>query len=755
MNSRRSFQIQRPRWCWAALLGLLLPLSTLVAADTNAPAAVAGTNAPAVVAGTNAPATFAGTNAPAALPGTNAPAAAAGKTNAPAAAAAAPVLTPEQMFEGGKESYNNWVQIGAGGFITSGSGPQFQQQHQTSRGAFGGIEGLHYQGEISKGTTFTVDGRSIFDNHDYDLSLGITREKLGYLRFSFNEFRNWSDADGGFFPPSGAYYGLGSDAFTLDRGTIAFEAGLALEKAPKVTFKYTHTYRDGEKGSTDWGYTHPDLTSLVRGLGPSFYHLDESSDAFQLDATHHIKATDFGLGLRYEFGKLDDSLKLDQFRGEPIERKITDKQGTDYDLFNVHAFSETWLKKNLMFSAGFAFSDLDNDFTGSRIYGSDFDVNYVPAAQNGLGYYGLSGGSHLQEYVGDLNLFYKPTPFLAIVPSLRVLREDWDASTSGLETLADNPATPFNANAERGVLDVRERLDVRYSAITNWVLFARGEWTEGDGNLTQTGGLVPVNGIGLPPVDNQTDDGRLFQKYSAGARWYLSRQLTLDGGGYYKRNAYDYTLNVDSTPNNSFDRYPGYLVLQNFDTYDGNFRLTLRPRPNLTLVGRYEYQFSTIHTGPDATSGLGEVQSSDMTSHILAQDISWAPWSRLFLQAGFNYVLSKTKTPASDVTQALLNAQNNYWTLNFSSGLVLDDKTDFRLAYFYYRADDYQDNSTVGLPYGAGGQEHAVTATLIRRLSQRIRLTLRYGFFHYTDDTFGGNRDFDSHLVYSSLQYRF
>jgi hypothetical protein len=314
MNSRRSFQKERRGWYWAALLGLSMPVSALAAADTNAPPAAAGTNAPPVAVG----------------------------TNAPAAKAAEPVLTPEQMFEGGKEPYNNWVQIGAGGFITSGSVPSFQQQHQTSIDAFGGIEGLHVQGDISKGTTFTIDGRSIFDNHDYDLTLGVAKEKLGYLRFSFNEFRTWSDADGGFFPPTGAYYSLGQDAFTLDRGTIAFEAGLALEKAPKVTFKYTHTYRDGEKGSTDWGYTHPDLTTLVRGLSPSSYHIDESSDTFQLDATHHIKATDVGVGVSYQFGKLNDTLKIDQFPGEPVEQKITDQAGNSYDLFNAHAFSETW-----------------------------------------------------------------------------------------------------------------------------------------------------------------------------------------------------------------------------------------------------------------------------------------------------------------------------------------------------------------------------------------------------------------------------
>jgi hypothetical protein len=176
---------------------------------------------------------------------------------------------------------------------------------------------------------------------------------------------------------------------------------------------------------------------------------------------------------------------------------------------------------------------------------------------------------------------------------------------------------------------------------------------------------------------------------------------------------------------------------------------------NLTLVTRYEYQLSTIHTKPDPISGLTETESSKMTSQILAQDVSWAPWSRLYLQVGFNYVLSDTKTPASDYTQAILNAQNNYWTLNFTAGLVLDDKTDLNLGYFYYQAENYQDNSSVGVPLGAAGQELGVNVTLTRRLTKNLHLSLRYGYYHYDDDAFGGNQDYYANVVYTSLRYRF
>ena len=55
----------------------------------------------------------------------------------------------------------------------------------------------------------------------------------------------------------------------------------------------------------------------------------------------------------------------------------------------------------------------------------------------------------------------------------------------------------------------------------------------------------------MPPIDRNTEIDRFFQKYSAGARWYPARRLTLDAGGYYKRNEYNYDHTLDSTPNDA------------------------------------------------------------------------------------------------------------------------------------------------------------------------------------------------------------
>ena len=137
--------------------------------------------------------------------------------------------------------------------------------------------------------------------------------------------------------------------------------------------------------------------------------LMSSSDIFQLDVTHQIKATDFGVGLRYETGRMDNALKINQFPGESFEQKITDQQGTTYDLFNVHSFTETWINKNLMLSSGFRVLGFGQRLSPAAAFTALTMMSVTsPGAQNGFGYYGLNGGSHLNEYVGNLNLFTRP-----------------------------------------------------------------------------------------------------------------------------------------------------------------------------------------------------------------------------------------------------------------------------------------------------------------------------------------------------------
>ena len=667
-------------------------------------------------------------------------------------------ITPGQWFEGGTNVYNNWIELSAGGLFTDGNKAQAQQTERLGNGAFGGIEDLHYQTEVAKQTTLALDGHAIFDNHNYKAGLSLQKEDFGFIRLSFENYRYYDADNGGYDPVAGVAYLNPGDALTMDRGKISLEAGYNKDGKPKVTFKYTHTYRTGDKSTTEWGPS-PSLTLPTLRLAPGILNLDEHSDAFQLDVSDHIKKTEVGAGFRFETSDLNDAHLLSSFQPQ----QITDRQEVSYDMESVHAYTETWFKPTLFLSTGFMFDNVADTFTGSRVYGDDFDVVYSPAyPANYYGYYNLDGRSHEHQYVCNVNLMTLPTKDLTITPSLRVQQEDWNAQST--ESVIDpggaTDANSFANNSGYDTLEVRERLEARYTAVTNWVLAANADLTEEQGNLNEHGGIYqPVLGgpDGPYPVNFSTDDSHLFQKYVLSARWYPVRRASLDVGGYFKDNEYDYNNSpAPGNVNSGLPAYPGLIVYQGFQTWDGNTRLTLHPTAKITLVSRYEYQLSTIATRPDATSGLGEVDSSRMHSHILGQNLSWTPLNWLSLQAGANYVISETKTPASAETQAILNSQNNYWTINFNTDLVLDDKTDLNLGCYYYRAADGQNSiGGNGLPLGTDTLENSVSATLTRRITKNLRWNLRYAFTRYEDFASAGGYNFDAHVLFTSVQYRF
>ncbi len=338
----------------------------------------------------------------------------AGETNAPA-------LTPEQAFEGGTKSYNNWVELGVGGLFTSGSTAQAQQQYRLSNDPFGGVSDLHLQKDVAKNTTLTMDGHALFDQNDYKLILGLQREDFGYIKLNLTDFRTWYNGAGGFY--DNKQYQLPNDELSLDRGTLSVEAGLTPKDLPKVVFKYTHSYRDGDKNSTIWGPVHPDLLnspSTVRNVFPSLYNINEKVDTFALDVTHHIKTTDFGAGVRYDTASLSDKRQESFYPDETQQRAVTDTQGTSYDLLNAHAFSETWIKKNLFFSAGYSFVNQHDTFSGSRIYGDDFGVAYSPNQSTAWVTPASTAARTSRCTSGNFNLMTIPVKNLSIVPSLRV-----------------------------------------------------------------------------------------------------------------------------------------------------------------------------------------------------------------------------------------------------------------------------------------------------------------------------------------------
>ena len=146
----------------------------------------------------------------------------------------------------------------------------------------------------------------------------------------------------------------------IDRGDAWIELGLRVPNWPEITIRYDHEFRFGQKDSTIWGDTN--LTGLLppfnstRKIIPSFRNIDEKRDIFSFEASKTIGNTDVLLGMRYEHNTNDYSLNMERSAGQlpPAvpppgqQRKVTQQQNDDVDLFSGHGITVTRITDNLL-----------------------------------------------------------------------------------------------------------------------------------------------------------------------------------------------------------------------------------------------------------------------------------------------------------------------------------------------------------------------------------------------------------------------
>ncbi|HYJ03765.1 MAG TPA: hypothetical protein VEX43_01425 [Chthoniobacterales bacterium] len=676
--------------------------------------------------------------------------------------------TSETTEEDTPEEYTNWITLGIGGVSVEGDAPQFQHRHRMNEDSFWGIEELHWEPSINKDVTLKLDGRAMAGAEDYLASIELAYRNVGYIKAGYRKFRSWYDGHGGYFPPNDLFFELYDNEFAIDRGSIWFELGLRLPKWPEITFRYERQWRDGQKDSTSWGDT--GLTGVpgsnnLRNIVPTFLDIDETRDIFTIDLKHTITKTEVGLGLRFEKQENDNSRNVHRRPGEPSQdRYFTQNDRISADLFSVHFYQTTRLGPELQFSTAYMFTTLESEIGGDRIYGISyepvFDPVYARRQRRDEGFLNILGGSQLDQHVATLNFAWRPSKDWVVIPSFRYEHNELDSFSDSIETVV--PPTgplvvtfePLEALSERSFDAITESLEVRYTGLKNWNFYAKGEWMQEQLDQLERDFELEEETASLL-IGRDTEGDINTQKYVVGANWYPQPGVNV-ATQYYKKiheNHYDHPF--DTTPNIGVgDRYPAFLRDHDFNVDDFNVRVTWRPKKgNITFVTRYDFQMATIDTRGDF---LSTVESADITAHILSESITWNPLPRLFVQGALHYVRNQTDTPADQQVGAIVqDMKNNYWNGTVTAGYALGDKTDLQVNYFYYRADNFEDNSASSVPYGSDAEEHAITATLSHEFTKNIRGTLRYGFFNNRSDAYGGRHNYDAHLFATSLQYRY
>ena len=569
-------------------------------------------------------------------------------------------------------------------------------------------------------------------------------------------------------------------------------------------------------GTNQTGIVATPNNSNVRKILPSFLGINESRDIFTFDAKYLIGKpdkvgnTDVNLGMRYEFDRTDNQLNFANYSvpnvnypapagtiplknapGQANQWLMTNTQQVSLALYDGHISTVTRFGDKLWMTTGFSYATSSSDIGGSRIAGPSYASSYSPYYNNvqyanrSGSYINLGGGSSTAATAGILNFMWMPIDSLTISPSFRVECANTNStstyltevtqtvgvvntSTAGVTrqevTLpAGTASAPTLVASHVYLTDISESLQIRYTGIKSLVLYAQCDWDqqyESRGDVTPSGSYVLNNTVKntANKMNFSANNQNTTQKYAVGANWYPLPGLNAAIQYYLELQDFDQNINTDD-PVRGNQR----LLAQKWTTNDVNFRITWQPLSTLSLVSRYDFQRTVIDSQWQADGGIpnGDMfmlpygGSSLLTNNMLTESITWQPFDRLYFQGSLSYVLNTISSPASLQTPAFTNSNNNYWTAGAGFGFSIDPKTELRGDFSFYNANNYVNNGQYGVPYGAGGTEYSFSASLNRRISKNVSLSVKYYLDSYQDQLSGGNNNFLGQVISTNLQVRF
>jgi hypothetical protein len=137
---------------------------------------------------------------------------------------------------------------------------------------------------------------------------------------------------------------------------------------------------------------------------------------------------------------------------------------------------------------------------------------------------------------------------------------------------------------------------------------------------------------------------------------------------------------------------------------------------------------------------------------VLSQSATWSPAGRLYVTGNLNLTYDTLRTPTLQFAQY---QDNNYVNASLACGYAAGKVDDLYLDWSWFRADNFIDRSATLIPFGMGQKTNQASLTWMRKQTAHLIYTFKYGYVGNRDETWAGLNDFDAHVLYARVQYRF
>ncbi|HEY8994523.1 MAG TPA: hypothetical protein VIM71_07675 [Lacunisphaera sp.] len=693
--------------------------------------------------------------------------------------------------------FDSYIKVSGQAPNVTGNPAAYAKRFRNPENGSYGIEELYLARDLSKDVALEVDGRALTGAEDYLGKFKLTKNEVGTVEVGYKRFRTFYDGIGGFFPLNKAWMPLGTEELHTDRAKFWTDITIALPDKPVFNLKYTNELRNGRKDSTIWGDS--DLTGIPiynvsslnpisanKKIVPSILQLDERQKTFEASVRHTVGNTDLSFEVVNTKTDSNDTRWMNRYPGElkPYPLYSTgqpaflvagnrannfttgyDTQMTDADVWTYTGKFETRVTDQLTVFGGLSYQDASADIGGDRqmtlyIATGKGIVNAVGGFVGASGrppysYKTTAGGTEETVLTGNIGATYKPQKDFQVTLALK--GEDLSMDGHNHVTYMSNSivqatgvVTPVNVaaanTASRDEKSWVPELDVRYSGIKGVALYSTIDYRYSPGDEVGSSGGVGTGGIASTPVTSFDNVKLNHGHYKVGVNWTVNPMVTIRAETFYKDHLNKYTGYGTSLGGR-------YILGYEFKGY--KLTTIVKPLPTVTVTGRYVGQIGKMHTQADDDE---EYDSMDAKNHMFGGTVDWNPNKTVYFQANLNVVFNTLQTAypraggaANDV---LRNSDNDYVSGNLIAGFAVDKATDATLEYSYYKADNYDPLAPkASIAYGAGAKEYTVTAGIKRKLTDRMILNAKAGYFDSKSDTTGGNTNFRGPLFYVALDY--
>jgi len=638
-----------------------------------------------------------------------------------------------------------------------GDEARFRQQEWISDGYSWGLKDINLNRDLGDDLSVTFEGKTIPNENDNNASLSIVKKDVGFIDIVYDSFRKYYDGSGGVYPLFATLNGTEiAEDLHMNMGKFFMEVGTPKDDVRGVSIVYERDAKIGKKSRLTWTAAKEGATT--RDIGPVWQRVDEETNSITLKGRTEVK----GVAIKGE--QLFEKTRINSFREErsiattgvaadtKMRRQV---QEPDTNMITSTVQASKWINDNKTFlGAGYRFNHLNNQETE---YLNEFTAAGVPVSySNPKNKYDAWAKNDLDSHIWNAHAMTKLTGDLSLSTKLRadlITRRSHSVypgdTTNPPNGIADN--TNYN-EVENSIGGFGENLSLNYNGIAHTSLYTELEMGQSRNWIDER--LFNVAGESAASTSSDFTRETLTHVSSnavtVGGRSLPYHWLTLTSQVRQKWEKNDYDdIHESGAAGTAKSGFIDYMGINGAEVAN---RITWKPVNWFQPSFRYQFQNKKYLTRIEDDIN---VEESDVITQVFSYDLFIIPIEQVLLDFGYSKNDSKTATLAgSSASSTLPGFVSNVDSWLASTSYTPKENLSFTNTFTYSTATNYDNFSTVGLPYGADFKKYDISIEADWQPKENVSLKPHYAYFYYEPNNsveFGGYR---AHVVWFDVNVK-